>query len=60
MTPYGQLSKEVQDLATKLKIDPDFSNVQRRLNNASLAMKVKYKRAVLDMSINNLLDGGLF
>ncbi|MNZ13957.1 hypothetical protein D3C78_308700 [compost metagenome] len=60
MTPYGQLNQEVLDLQAKMKIKPDFSNVLQRVRNASLTMKVKYKRAVLANAIDNLLDGNDF
>ncbi|MNP89021.1 hypothetical protein D3C85_14170 [compost metagenome] len=39
-------SKEVSELALKMKLDIGGANVRQRYNNASLAMKVKYKRAV--------------
>ncbi|QTH80332.1 hypothetical protein PA10_00132 [Pseudomonas phage pPa_SNUABM_DT01] len=60
INPYGKLNDEVLDLAVKMKIEPDFSNVRQRVRNASLAMKVKYKRAIIANSIDNLLDGNDF
>lgn len=60
INPYGKLNDEVLDLAVKMKIDPDFSNARQRVRNASMAMKIKYKRAVFANAIDNLLDGNDF
>lgn len=51
-----KLSQEVIDMMAEMKIKSDFSNVRRQVNNASLAKKVKYRRAVLDNAVNNLLN----
>jgi len=48
------LNQEVTDLNTKMKIVPGAPDVRRRYNNASLAMKVKYKRAVWNNVFGNL------
>jgi hypothetical protein len=50
----NNLSKEVLDLQAKMKIKPDFSNVRQRIRNASMATKIKYKKAVLANAIDNL------
>ena len=50
------LTPEVSDLMAKMKfkIDDPSVIVRRRINNASLATKVKYKRAVWSMAIGHL------
>lgn len=40
------LNEEVIELQKQMKIKPDLSNVRQRLRNASMATKVKYKRAI--------------
>ncbi len=54
------LSQEVIDLMTKMKIKPDFSNVHQRVRNASMTTKIKYSRAVLNMCTSNLFKDKAF
>jgi hypothetical protein len=50
----NNINTEVAALQVLMKIKPDFSNVRQRIRNASMATKIKYKKAVLANAIDNL------